>query len=101
MPTLTILPSGKTVDVATGSRLLDALLAAGEAIVTKCGGEANCGQCHIYVQEGRKSLSKTTRAENEKLDSIVGVSSKSRLACQATIGAENVTVELLGFNSGF
>lgn len=100
MPTLTILPSGKTIDAATGSRLFDAILAAGEQIVSKCGGEAKCGECHIFVQEGRKSLSKAQRVENEKLDSIVGVSSKSRLACQALMGAENVTIELLGFGSG-
>lgn len=101
MPTVTLLPSGKTVEATTGSRLLDVILASGEAIVSKCGGEAKCGQCHVYVQEGRKSLTRATREENEKLDSIVGVSSKSRLACQAQIGAENVTVELLGFSSGF
>ncbi|WP_363347059.1 2Fe-2S iron-sulfur cluster-binding protein [Methylocystis echinoides] len=101
MPTVTILPSGKTVEAATGSRLLDAILAAGEKIISKCGGEAKCGQCHVFVTEGKKSLSKTTRVENEKLDTIVGVGSKSRLACQALLGAENVTVELLGFDSGF
>jgi 2Fe-2S ferredoxin len=101
MPTVTILPSGKTIEATTGSRLLDAILAAGEPIVSKCGGEAKCGQCHVFIQEGRKSLSKATRLENEKLDTIVGVGSKSRLACQAMLGAENVTVELLGFGSGF
>lgn len=101
MPTVTILPSGKTVEAVTGSRLLDALLAAGEAIVSKCGGEAKCGKCHVFVQEGKKSLSKTSRVENEMLDSIPGVGSKSRLSCQAMLGAENVTVELLGFGSGF
>lgn len=101
MPTVTILPSGKTVEAEQGSRLLDAILAAGEKILSKCGGEAKCGSCHIFVTEGRKSLSKTQRLENEKLDSIVGVGSKSRLACQALLGTENVTVELLGFDSGF
>lgn len=100
MPTLTILPSGKTIDAEPGTRLLDALLAAGEAIVSKCGGEAKCGACHLFVQEGRKSLSKATRVENEKLDTIVGVGAKSRLACQALFGTDNVTVELLGFGSG-
>jgi ferredoxin, 2Fe-2S len=100
MPVLTILPSGKTIEAEQGSRLLDALIAAGEAILSKCGGEAKCGTCHVFVQEGKKTMSKTTRAENERLDSIVGVGSKSRLACQATFGTENVTVELLGFDSG-
>ena len=42
-----------------------------------------------------------TPAENAKLDSIIGVSGKSRLACQATLlGTEPVTVELLGALSG-
>jgi ferredoxin, 2Fe-2S len=40
-------------------------------------------------------LSKIQRSENERLDAIVGVSSQSRLACQAKLGNEDVTVELL------
>lgn len=101
MPVVTIQPSGKTVEATEGSSLLQALLAAGEAIAHKCEGKAECGSCHIYVQEGRKSVSRIQREENEKLDAIVGVGSKSRLACQTKLGAENVTVELLGFSSGF
>jgi len=97
MPTLTIQPAGKTIDVSAGSTLLQALLAAGEPIAHKCDGKAECGACHLFVQEGRKSLSKIQRQENEKLDSIVGVGSKSRLACQAVIGDGDVAVELLSF----
>ncbi len=101
MPTLTILPSGKTIEAQTGGTILDAILAAGENFISKCGGEAECGSCHVFVHEGRKSLSKMQRLENDKLDTIIGVGSKSRLACQTLFGAENVTVELLGFGSGF
>lgn len=97
MATLTILPSGQTREVAAGTSLLSAILATGEKLVSKCGGEAKCGECHVAINEGRKSLSKIQRAENEKLDTIVGVSSKSRLACQALMGEENVTVEILSF----
>ncbi|WP_018412895.1 2Fe-2S iron-sulfur cluster-binding protein [Methyloversatilis thermotolerans] len=97
MPTLTIQPSGATTEVAPGTSLLAAILAAGEKLASKCGGEAKCGACHLFVLEGRKSLSRTSGVENEKLDSIVGVGSKSRLACQAKMGEENVTVELLSF----
>jgi ferredoxin, 2Fe-2S len=100
MPVVTIMPSGKTVEAAEGTSLLNAILSAQEPMVTDCGGNAKCGKCHIFVQGGRKSLSKLQRLENEKLDTIVGVGSKSRLACQAMLGAENVTVELLGFGSG-
>jgi len=100
MPTVTIQPSGKTYEAAAGSTILAAILAAGDSIPHKCDGKAECGSCHLFVQEGRKTISKIQRVENEKLDSIPGVGSKSRLACQAILGEENVTVELLGFGSG-
>ena len=95
MTTLTVLPSGKSYDVAAGTSLLKALQSVGEPIISKCGGEAKCESCHVFVTVGRKSLSKIQRVENEKLDGIVGVSSSSRLACQALLGEEPVTVELL------
>jgi 2Fe-2S ferredoxin len=100
MPTLTISPAGKRTDVQPGTRLLDAILAASVALTHKCGGEANCGECHIFVHEGRKTLSKPQRKENDRLDATVGVGTKSRLACQALMGQEDVTVEILGFGSG-
>lgn len=95
MPVLTIQPSGKTYQASTGSTILAALLDAGETIAHKCGGEAECGTCHISVLEGRKSLSKIQRLENEMLDATVGVGSKSRLACQAIVGKENLVIEIL------
>jgi 2Fe-2S ferredoxin len=95
MPILTIKATGKTVEAAEGISILQALLAAGEAIAHKCEGKAECGSCHIFVHEGRKGLSKIQRLENEKLDTIVGVGSGSRLACQAKLGTDNITVELL------
>lgn len=100
MTTLTILPAGKTIDATPGTPLLAAILAAGEGIQHKCDGKAQCGFCHPFVQEGRKSLSKIQPLENGKLDTFVGVGSKSRLACQAVLGEENVTVELFDFGSG-
>ena len=100
MPIITIKPSGKTVEMPVGASLAAAVMAAGEPMVLKCEGKGECESCHIFVQEGRKSLSKIQRLENERLDAIVGVGSKSRLACQALIGEEDVAIELLGFSSG-
>jgi len=100
MTTLTIMPSGKTIDAAPGTSLLKAILDAGEVLVSKCGGEAKCGKCHVYVLEGRKTVSRIAAAENSTLDTIIGIGSKSRLACQALLGTEPVTVELLGAMSG-
>jgi 2Fe-2S ferredoxin len=101
MTTLTIMPSGKTIEVKEGMSLLEAILAADENIMHKCGGNAQCGSCHIFVQAGKKGLSRTAAPEHAKLDTIVGVGSKSRLACQTKVlETEDITVELLGFSSG-
>lgn len=98
MTTVTIMPSGRSVSAGEGTTLLAAILASDDKIQHNCDGKATCGTCHIFVLDGRKGLSRIAREENEKLDSIVGVGAKSRLACQATIlGTEDVTVELLSF----
>ena len=104
MPLLTVMPSGKTIEVAEGTTLLAALLGEEMGILHKCEGQAKCGSCHISLLEGRKGvsgLSKIAREENERLDTIVGIGSKSRLACQAKVlGTENIKIELLSFGSG-
>lgn len=100
MPQLTVMPQGAQYNVDEGVTILSVLLANEVVFPHKCSGEGKCGTCHIYVQEGRKSVSKMGRVENERLDTIVGIGSKSRLACQTHIGAENVTIEMLGFASG-
>ena len=100
MPTMTVMPANQSYEAAEGSTILQALINASVNIMHKCDGEAKCGSCHIFVTEGRKGLSKIQRLENEKLDSIVGVGSKSRLACQTVIGTDNFAIELLGFSSG-
>ena len=98
MTTVTIMPSGKTIEAAEGATLLSAILAADGKIQHNCDGKVTCGTCHVFVLEGRKGVSKIGREENEKLDTIVGIGSKSRLACQATLlGTEDVTVEVLSF----
>jgi ferredoxin, 2Fe-2S len=98
MPTMTIKPQDKSFAAETGATVLQALLAAGIDMPHKCDGKAQCGTCHIFIQEGRKGLSKVQRLENDKLDSIVGVGSKSRLACQTVIGTDDFAVELLSFS---
>ena len=102
MSMITFMPSGKTVEAPEGMSILEAILSVDETFPHKCGAKASCGSCHIFVQEGRKGLSRIAREENERLDMLVGVGSKSRLACQAKVlGTEDIKVELLGFSSGF
>jgi 2Fe-2S ferredoxin len=100
MPVVTFQPSGKTQEVAEGTSLLAAIVAAGFPLECTCANN-KFDPCHLFVTEGKKTMAnKTTRVENERLDSIVGVGSKSRLACEAIVGTEPVTIELLGALSG-
>jgi 2Fe-2S ferredoxin len=100
MTQFTLMPAGVVLDIVPGSTLQQAVLAAGGKFSDQCGG-AKCGACHVFVTEGRKGVSRMTPTENMRLDSMIGVSGKSRLACQASLlGTEPVTVELLGALSG-
>ncbi|MEY4576443.1 MAG: hypothetical protein RL701_1146 [Pseudomonadota bacterium] len=96
MPVLTLLPSGKTTQIAAGTTLLAGITAASVPFKIKCTDTKCDGTCHVFVPVGKKSLSKVQKSENELLDEVNGVTSKSRLACQARIGEEDVTVEILG-----
>lgn len=94
-----VMPAGKTVEATEGANLFEVLAAVEPRLLDRQKEDKDGSYSHIYVQEGRKGLSKTSREENEKLDAIVGVGSKSRLASMITVlGTENVTVELLGFD---
>ena len=95
MSLVTILPSGKSVEAGEGMTILAAILQADPDFATKCGGNAKCGKCHVFVLEGRKGVSKIGSEENGTLDSMVGVGSKSRLACQAKVlGTEDIKIEI-------
>ena len=102
MTTITIMPVGKTVEAAEGTNLLAAIRSADASFMPEFdAAKKDASPWHLFVQEGRKGISKTTKEENEKLDAIVGVGSKSRLAWQATVlGTEYIKVDFLGFDSG-
>ena len=52
MPTITVQPDGKKVDVATNTVLLDALRLVGIEIDSPCGGEGACGGCSVRIVSG-------------------------------------------------
>jgi ferredoxin, 2Fe-2S len=102
MSKVMIMPVGKEVEAAEGMTLLAAIRSADASYMPEFdSSKKDASPWHLFVQEGRKGISKTTKEENEALDAIVGVGSKSRLACYATVlGTEDIKVELLGFASG-
>lgn len=106
---ITFLPFQKTVEVdpenlptaATGlpGSILDIALASDIDIDHACGGVCACSTCHIIVQQGFETCSPSTEDEEDQLDKAPGVSTKSRLACQAVPnGEKDLIVEVPHWN---
>lgn len=62
--------------------LLDIATEAGVEINHSCGGVCACSTCHVHVQQGLETCSKSTDDEEDELDKAPGLSPESRLACQ-------------------
>jgi ferredoxin len=80
MPSLTV-EGFSTVDVAEGTRLVNAIEGAGVDILHACGGNARCTTCRIEFLSGEPA--KMTVAEKTKLaeKGLSGV----RLSCQIVV----------------
>jgi 2Fe-2S ferredoxin len=96
MPRVTFEPEGRSAEVAPGTSLLDAAEAAGVDLPSNCGGVCACTTCHVWVEQGLPSLSEIADREDDKLQEAAGLSSHSRLACQAKVGAADVVVRVPG-----
>lgn len=83
MPTLTIEGFAST-EVEAGTRLVNAIEAAGVDILHACGGNARCTTCRVEFLSGEPR--RMTKAERDKLaeKGLSGV----RLACQIACDAD-------------
>jgi uncharacterized 2Fe-2S/4Fe-4S cluster protein (DUF4445 family) len=52
MPRIELLPAATTLEVASGTTLVEAARAAGVEIELPCGGEGSCGRCLVRVSGG-------------------------------------------------
>ncbi|CAM4053405.1 ISC system 2Fe-2S type ferredoxin [Bordetella tumulicola] len=53
-----------------------------------------CTTCHVIVREGFSSLEDASDDEEDLLDKAWGLSSTSRLSCQAIVADTDLTVEI-------
>ena len=53
-----------------------------------------CTTCHVIVREGFSSLEPATDSEEDLLDRAWGLSSTSRLSCQAKVAGADLTIEI-------
>lgn len=88
MPIITFQPSGKNIDVPTGTELLDAARKADIEIESPCGGKGTCGKCIVRIISGN--------VDSDSLG-VLSPSAVSRgyiLACKTKILNEPVSVEI-------
>jgi ferredoxin len=98
MPKLTIQSEGSvnaTVDVAAGTRLVNALEDAGVDQLHSCGGVGRCTTCRVVISQGEPT--QITDAERAVLAerSLTGV----RLSCQLTCD-HDMTVSVISRFAG-
>ncbi|MBS3764107.1 MAG: DUF4445 domain-containing protein [Planctomycetes bacterium] len=84
MPFVTFEPSGASIEVESGTSLLDAAREAGVRIRNDCGGQGVCRRCVVRVDQGQVHSSGSTEdlAENETL------------ACRTLVFESDVTVHV-------
>ena len=93
MPEITFRqPDGSPVTVECNedeSLMLGAVINDVEGILAECGGVANCGTCHVIVDdEWVAKLDEPDMFEERLLDDVpAGRSPGSRLSCQITVTA--------------
>jgi 2Fe-2S ferredoxin len=100
---VTFLPLNKTVEVDDAKypladhgkpgSLLDIALAHDIHLEHNCGGSCACTTCHVIVKEGAENLSEMQEDEEDRLDTAVGLTIRSRLGCQAIVRGD-VVVEV-------
>jgi ferredoxin len=85
MPTVRFLPRGVALEVARGTRLIDAVRAAGLPIARACGDDLVCAKCGVRILAGRVSreapVERRAKARNR-------VAPELRLACALRVNAD-------------
>ena len=97
MATVRFLAHGRdwTVEVPTGTSILEASKTCHAPEGDACGGVCACSTCHVYVTRGRQLLSEAEEDEEDILDKAFDVRASSRLGCQAKIEREGeIEVEI-------
>jgi 2Fe-2S ferredoxin len=94
LPHPEVCPEGKTFEAQKGVSICDSLLAHGIEIEHACEKSCACTTCHVIVREGYASLAPATDDEDDLLDRAWGLTSQSRLSCQAKVGDARLVIEI-------
>ena len=78
---VTFQPTGRSVYVLPGTKMLEAAARAGLAVQTPCGGAGSCGKCRVQVHRGASAPAPAEQQQFGEDDLAAGW----RLACQTPI----------------
>lgn len=94
LPHEELCPEGMVIDAEAGTTICDAALQSGIEIEHACEKSCACTTCHVYIREGMDSLNENSDDEDDMLDKAWGLEPDSRLSCQATVGDEDLIIEI-------
>ena len=94
LPHADLCPDGKAFEATPGESICDSLLDHDIGIEHACEKSCACTTCHVIVREGYATLAPSTDDEDDLLDRAWGLTSLSRLSCQAKVGAAPLTIEI-------
>ena len=101
MPKITVLPhpdvcpAGKVIeDAPEGVSICRVMLDHHIEIEHACELSCACTTCHVIVKEGFNSLEPASDSEEDLLDRAWGLSTQSRLSCQARVANADLTIEI-------
>ncbi len=87
MPThkITFLPHQVSIEVPSGTTVIQAALEAGVHINASCGGEGVCGKCRVRVEEGTVEDGITEKLTEEDVQAGFRLACRSRVAGNLTL----------------
>ena len=94
LPHPTICPEGATFEAKIGMSVCDNLLQNHIDIEHACEKVAACTTCHVVVRKGYNSLNEIEDTEEDLLDMAWGLTSQSRLSCQAIVAGVDLEIEM-------
>ena len=94
LPHADICPQGAEFEAPAGVSICRALLDHDIPIEHACELSCACTTCHVVVRQGFESLADASDDEEDLLDKAWGLTSRSRLSCQAIIDGADLTVEI-------
>jgi ferredoxin, 2Fe-2S len=111
VPRVTFLPEGRTVEFEKGKlpydghgkpeSLLDICMHFGIHLEHACGGSCACTTCHVIVKENTDGhLTEMDDDEMDRLELAPGLTTHSRLGCQAVVTGD-VVVEIPSWNRNY